>query len=353
MRRSSDDLGRRLEALEERREVRLASDVARASARNRITVAAAGLAFHTFLAIVPGLIAAVGLARLAGLTPTALASLVHEIGLVLPRAAVSLMETALRSSGSRREDIVAAAAGLVVAIWSSIEACAALEQAVEIAFEVPRPRGFVARRIAALPLVGVTIVLAGIAVALDVFGTSLAHLVLRGLPGALSVPLAVVIVAVRIAGSLGAIAVLVAIYFQTASRRRRRAVLTAGSVVATLGWVVASFGYSLWLNDAGHATATYGSLAGVAVLLLWLFLSFLVILVGAELDRALGERRLAAKPPHDERRDGPLGEGEHEPDHDEHEPEGAGEPCDLRDDAGGTDQVRGERRHEISHQPTE
>jgi membrane protein len=307
--RVPEELERRVERLEERRSMRLTADVLQASARNRITVAAAGLSFHTFLAIVPALIAAVGIARLAGLAPSALASVVHGLGLVFPKEAVALIASALRGSGSRREDLVAAIGGLLVAIWSAIEACAALEQAIEIAFEVPRPRGFVARRIAALPLVGVTIVLAGIAVTLDLFGSSLAHLVLKGLPPVLSLPLAGLVVVVRIAGSLGAIIVLVAIYFQTANRARHGAIVSVGSVAATLGWVLISFGYSLWLDYAGQETRTYGSLAGVAVLLLWLFLSFLVILVGAELDRALGERRLAAEPAHQQGWDGALGVG--------------------------------------------
>lgn len=333
--------------------MRLTSDVLEASARNRITVAAAGLSFHTFLAIVPALIAAVGLARLAGLTPGALDSVLHGLGLVLPRQAVALMAGALRASGSRREDVVAAAVGLLVAIWSAIEACAALEQAIEIAFEVPRPRGFVARRVAALPLVGVTIVLAGIAITLDLFGNSLAHLVLRGLPSVLSLPLAGLVLVVRIAGSLGAIVALVAIYFQAATRSRHRAIMSVGSVVATLGWVLTSFGYSLWLDHAGQGRATYGSLAGVAVLLLWLFLSFLVILVGAELDRALGERRLAAEPTHQQSGDRALGVGKHKADRHEHEPERAGEPGDLGDDTGGFDEVRIERAEDIGAEPAE
>lgn len=332
--------------------MRLTSDVLAASAKNRITVAAAGLSFHTFLAIVPALIAAVGIARLVGLGPNALSSVLHELGLVFPREAVALMATALRGSGSRREDLVAAVGGLLVAIWSAIEACAALEQAIEIAFEVPRPRGFLARRIAALPLVGVTIVLAGIAITLDLFGNALAHLVLRGLPTVVSVPLAGLVLVVRIAGSLGAIALLVAIYFQAANRTRRRAILSVGSVVATLGWVLASLGYSLWLNYAGQETATYGSLAGVAVLLLWLFLSFLVILIGAELDRALGERRLAAEPTHAQGRDGTLGVGEQESDRNQEEPERAGKPGDLRDDPARSEKVGLKRADDVGCEPS-
>ncbi len=57
-----------------------------------------------------------------------------------------------------------------------------------------------------------------------------------------------------------------------------------GAVVAALGWLGASAAFSFYLNHFGHESRTYGAFAGVAALLLWLYLTGMVVMLGAELD---------------------------------------------------------------------
>ena len=57
-----------------------------------------------------------------------------------------------------------------------------------------------------------------------------------------------------------------------------------GSAVATVLWIAASFGFSFYVSRFGSYEAMYGSLAAVIVLLLWLYLSSYVILLGAEIN---------------------------------------------------------------------
>ncbi|WP_298208002.1 YihY/virulence factor BrkB family protein [Ferrimicrobium sp.] len=269
--------------------VDVVEEVTRATGRNRLTLAAAGLAFHGFLAIFPAIIAAVGLARLVGLTPATLAAVVHDLSVLLPRSVAAILASALKSSGSRRADLIAVVAGLAVAVWSSIEAISALQQALDVAFDVARPHGFVLRRLRAIPLLGVTIVLAGLAVVLLVFGPAIEKMVAVHLPMALHGILDVGAWVVRIIGALIAITLLLSIYYGAAQGRswRRWRVLSLGSAIATVGWVLASLGYSLYLTHSAGESTTYGSLAGVAVLLLWLYLTFVMVLMGAEIDHAI------------------------------------------------------------------
>jgi membrane protein len=83
-----------------------------------------------------------------------------------------------------------------------------------------------------------------------------------------------------------------------------------GSVVATVLWIVASVGFSIYANSFGNYNRTYGALAGIIILMFWLFLTSFVVLVGAELNtemelqtardttagpsRPMGERRAHA-----------------------------------------------------------
>ncbi len=189
--------------------------------------------------------------------------------------------------------MIAVVAGLAVAAWSAIEAISALQQALDVAFDVAKPHGFILRRVRALPLLAVTIVLAGVAVALLVFGGAIEKLVADQLPLGLHGVLDVGAWVVRIVGSLIAMTLLLSIYYGAAQGRswKRWRVLSLGSAIATVGWVLTSLGFSLYLTHSAGESATYGPLAGVAVLLLWLYLTFVVVLMGAEIDHAIAIHR--------------------------------------------------------------
>ena len=60
--------------------------------------------------------------------------------------------------------------------------------------------------------------------------------------------------------------------------------MSLGSVVATVLWLIGSAGFSLYVSNFGSYGETYGALAGVVVLLLWLFLTSFIVLLGAEIN---------------------------------------------------------------------
>jgi membrane protein len=68
--------------------------------------------------------------------------------------------------------------------------------------------------------------------------------------------------------------------------------VSTGSVVAAVLWIIGSVGFSLYVNNFGSYNKTYGALAGVVVLLLWLYLTSYIVLLGAEIN-AESERQTA------------------------------------------------------------
>src|SRR3954454_12700938 len=60
--------------------------------------------------------------------------------------------------------------------------------------------------------------------------------------------------------------------------------ITPGSIVATLLWLIVSLGFKFYVTNFGSYNATYGTIGGVIVLLLWFYVSALAVLVGAEMN---------------------------------------------------------------------
>ena len=64
-----------------------------------------------------------------------------------------------------------------------------------------------------------------------------------------------------------------------------------GAVFATIGWVAVSFLFSFYVDKISNYTTTYGSLGGIIVLMIWFYLSGLIIIMGGEINAAVGEKK--------------------------------------------------------------
>jgi membrane protein len=264
---------------------------------DRITTSAAGMAFHWFLAIFPALVAAVAAVGLVGLTASQLRSLVHGLDVLLPVQISQTIDQALRNPARGTGGGVEVAVGLAVALWSATEAMAALQVGLDVAFEVSSDRGFVRRRLAAVPLLVLTVVLGGAASGLLVLGDPIRSL----LPSWLSLARSTfdaAWVAIRWAGALALVVLLLSAYYSFGPNRKRSRMrwVSPGAVVAAVGWLAASAAFSFYLSHFGHQSRSYGAFAGVAALLLWLYLTAVAVMLGAELDCEIGRGAAVALP---------------------------------------------------------
>lgn len=76
-------------------------------------------------------------------------------------------------------------------------------------------------------------------------------------------------------------------YKYTPNRRVKWKETIPGAVFATIGWIIASMGFAYYVDNYSHYSAFYGGIGGMAILLIWLYLSAIVILVGGEINGAL------------------------------------------------------------------
>lgn len=246
-----------------------------------ISLAAAGVAFYAFLAIFPAMLAALAIYGLVA-EPAQVQQQVAAISGPLPEQARSILRQQLTSLTSTQQG--ALTLGLVLsvllALWSASGGVAGLMQAINLAYGERETRGFVKRRGTALLLTLGAIVFVLLSVALvAVLPAVLSSIGLSGI-ARLGVQVArwvLLIVFVLIA-------LAVTYRFAPARRAPRLRWTTPGALLATVLWIVGSALFSLYVTNFGRYEKTYGAIAGVIILLLWLYLSGYIVLLGAEIN---------------------------------------------------------------------
>jgi membrane protein len=248
---------------------------------DNISLLAAGVAFYIFIALFPALIAAVTIYGLVS-DPAEVEQQVAEFAGALPADTAQLIEDQLKSiaQNSGTSLGIGLLASLAGALFAASGGMQNLIKAINIAYDETETRNFIKLRLVALAmtlaLIAFLVIAVGLVAILPVILDRLA-------PG----PIATVGVQVaRWLGLFAFVAVCLAILYRYAPDRDQPKFkwVGLGSVVATVLWVVGSAGFSFYVSRFGSYDKTYGALAGVIVLLLWLFLTSFIILLGAEIN---------------------------------------------------------------------
>lgn len=251
---------------------------------DQMSMAAASCAFYATLALFPAISVLISLYGLA-FNPTALQYQLEVVRDVLPPAAYELVSQRLRDLVDKPATALSwgVALGLLVALWSASAGTRSLMVALNVAYEEEEKRGLIRYYLTALLFTLCGIV--GVAVALGLIVGLPALLQLETLGPAGRAMARVVSYLVL----LGSVVVGLALLYRYAPSRREAAWrwITPGSALAAILWLAASILFSLYVSWFGSYDATYGSLGAVAVLLLWFYLSALVVLLGAELNAEL------------------------------------------------------------------
>jgi membrane protein len=173
---------------------------------------------------------------------------------------------------------VATVIGILTALWSASSGMKALITGVNLAYDETESRKFVKLR-------GLAIVLTlGAMVLLAVAGATIAGFppIADNLPTVVQWVVSILRFVVLAALLVGGLAVL---YRYAPDRDEPKWTWVSwGSGIATLLWILASIGFSIYVNSFGNYNKTYGALAGVIILMFWLYLTALIVLVGAELN---------------------------------------------------------------------
>lgn len=274
--------------------------------RHRGIDAAAALTFFTLLAALPATLVLVSSFAVLDDRERAVNDLIAVLGTVLPENATADVETALRELLSLGQPAAALVVGIALLLWTVSGYATAMGRAINAVYEVEEGRPFWVFRGRMLVLAIVLAVVAATLVA-TLLGTPEAAgdiLGRRGLG-----PLAVGVWAVArwpLALALAVVFTALLYTFTPNLRHARIRWVSAGSSLAVAIWLVATLGFAGYVGLVNHG-ALYGSLGGVIIALLWVYLTNLALVVGVEVDAEFVRlRRLARAEPAEDRVDPEL-----------------------------------------------
>jgi membrane protein len=246
---------------------------------DRLLAVAAGVVFFGLLAIFPAITAFVSLYGLFA-DPSKIDSQLSMASGILPGGAMDILHEEIRRLTSAKAAGLSAGFvfGLLFALWSANSGMKAVIDALNVAYGEKEKRSFVRLNLVSLmmTLAAIVSLLLGIG-AVVVAPIALGVLGLGGVSGALigSVRWPVVLVLV--------ITGLAAVYRYGPSRREARwQWLSVGSVGAAAAWLVASVLFSWYIANFGNYNVTYGSLGAAIGMMMWMWISAIVVLLGAE-----------------------------------------------------------------------
>lgn len=248
---------------------------------NNVSIVSAGVAFFAFLAVFPAIGALVSIYGIA-MNPESIQQQLDTISTVMPDQALEIIQKQLEALVSTSGSALgwSMALGILLSLWSANKGTKSLFTGVDIAYGTCDDRGFIKQNALTLlfTLAAVILIIISMAV-IVVFPAMVGYF---GLPPGIET---------LIGYGRWIILAAVVIFFLSAIYKYAPAKATSkfkwvlpGALLATILWLIASWGFSFYVKNFGSYGEVYGSISAVVVLLLWLFLTSFIILIGAELN---------------------------------------------------------------------
>jgi membrane protein len=266
------------------RSLGMARKIVQAIHQDAVYDAAAGLAYYALSALVPFLLLCI---LLVGLvldlqSPETIARILALAGFDADSKLVpeTIREMIHGLAGAARGGFLIIAIG--AAIWTASKATWALVRALDRVFHTKESRPIVHQRLIALAVTAVAGALSAVAVVMQ----TVLPVVESHLP---ALDLGIFrLLRVTVTGVLATL-VWTALYRLLPANPPRRGIPSAGAVVGVIAWMLANWGFSLYLDHVQDFGAVYGAFGGILVLLLWLWISCFALLGGALVDRLRAE----------------------------------------------------------------
>ena len=270
--------------------VELLKRLAKEIQEDHLAAFAGNLTYKGLFALFPFFVFLLSLLGIFG-APQLLGDLIDRAGSVLPPGAVGFLEDQLLAiAGSKAQGAftVGAVVSILLALWGVSGAFRSVMEAMNVMYEIEEDRPFWKLLLISIFLsLGVAVLLLS-ALVLVVFGPEIGGAVADavGLGSVFNLVWNIVQWPVLIFLVVLAFAL---IYYYAPDVEQRFRWISPGSIVAVLLWLLFSLIFSVYVERSGSFNATYGSLAGIVILMLYIYYSSFIMLVGAQLNQVIEE----------------------------------------------------------------
>ncbi|HSP40850.1 MAG TPA: YihY/virulence factor BrkB family protein [Gillisia sp.] len=248
---------------------------------NNLTIVAAGVAFYAFLAIFPALMALLSLYGLA-VNPELAEQQISQLSGMMPEQAFSIIKKRVENLISTPGSTLgwSTALGILISLWSANAGTKSLFTGVDIAYDTKNDRGFIKQNALTLLFTFGFIVTLLLSMSLIVIFPAIVQAF--GLPDNIDS----LVSWLRWPLLAGIVILVISLIYKYAPYRKSPKFkwVIVGAAVATFLWLILSLGFSFYVSNFGNYGEMYGSISAVVILMLWLFLTSFIILVGAELN---------------------------------------------------------------------
>jgi membrane protein len=249
--------------------------------KDRVIVVAAGVTFYSVLALFPAIAALVALYGLFA-DPTTITSHLDSMTGLVPGGAIEVIRDQITRVASQGRTVLGLTflAGLLASLWSANAGLKSLFDALNLVYNEPEKRSFIWLNIISLTFTVLAIVFALVAIGVMVVIPIVLNFI--GLGGATEM----VIKIARWPALLIVVGLAFAFLYRYGPSREkpRWRWITWGSAVAAVCWLIVSILFSWYAENFGTYNKTYGSLGAIIAFMFWIWLSIIVVLIGAELN---------------------------------------------------------------------
>lgn len=252
---------------------------------------AAALTYYAVLAMFPALIALFSLLGVVGQSQATLDAVMPVLGQVVGEEGASTLEPVVQSLASSPGAGLALVLGLLTALWSASGYVNAFSRAMNSVYEIEEGRPVWKLRPVLLLVTLVMLLLVVVVALLLVLSGSVAEAVGDAVGLGSTALLVARIVKWPVIVALVVLVVAILYYTTPNVKQPRFRWISVGAIVALAVWAVASAGFGFYVATFASYGNTYGSLAGVVIFLLWLWITNLALLFGAEVDAELERTR--------------------------------------------------------------
>jgi len=246
--------------------------------KENMPLLAAGVAFYAVLAIFPAMAAVVSLYALVA-DPTDVQRHLQALEGALPADVLLIFSEQLDTLTSEEPESLGfrLILGVLLAIWSSHRAVNAIVYAISVAYKEEETRSYFKFHFVTYTIAGGAVLLVVSALVLMVVLPVLLEWLPLGPLTTVATQTARVLVFIFLV--MGSFSLLYR--FAPPRRPAQWRWISPGSIVATIAWLLLSFGFSHYVNTFGTYNETYGALGAVVVLMMWFFLSGYAVIAGA------------------------------------------------------------------------